>query len=139
MVDVKRKKRTGVALAVWLLLALVMLLAPAPREWGAFGRKINASYDKVQPVLQPAAHVVLMVVFSGLLMQCFVHRAVGAAILYSLGLAVALALMLEILQSTLPANFARKCDVGDLIPSVIGAAVGCVVGILYRFRGKRPC
>ena len=138
MVDAGRKKR-GWLVAVWLFMAIGMLLAPAPREWGAFGKRVSPFYDQVQPVVQPAAHLVLMVVFSGLLMQCFVHRAVGAAILYSLGLAVALALMLEMLQSALPANFARKCDVDDLIPSVIGAAVGCIIGTLYRLRGERPC
>ncbi len=37
-----------------------------------------------------------------------------------------------------PANFARTCDVDDLIPSVIAAA-GCIIGTLYRLRGERPC
>ena len=56
-----------------------------------------------------------------------------------LDVTVVFATTLEMLQSMLPSGFARRCDADDLIPSVIGAMVGCVIGILFRVHGERPC
>lgn len=133
------RKKGWVITAVWLLVPLGMLLAPAPREWGVFGKWISPYYDRVQSVIQPAAHVLLMAVCSILFIRGFAHRTIMVAVLYSFGLAVVFAATLEMLQSILPSGFARRCDVGDLIPSVIGATVGCIIGILFRVRREKPC
>jgi len=128
----RRRKKVWGIIAVWVLVALGMLLAPAPREWGVFGKWISPHYDRIQPILQPAVHVVLMAVFSGLLMLCFTHRALHISLLYSLGLAFALAVAFEMMQSILPVAFARRCDVADLVPAFCGALVGCMVGVFLR-------
>jgi glycopeptide antibiotics resistance protein len=125
--------------AIWMLVALALLLAPAPREWGAFGKWVSPYYDDVQPVLQPGAHLVLMTVCTVLLMRLFVHRTLWTAVVYSFVLAGMLTIALELLQSTLPIAFARTSDIEDLGPSLAGAALGCFVGVRTRNREKKPC
>jgi len=137
MMEASRRKKVWVITAAWLLVALGMLLAPAPREWGTFGKWISPHYDQVQSIVQPAAHVLLMAVCSMLFIRIFTHRTIVVAVLYSFGLAVVFAITLEMLQSILPSGFARRCDVDDLIPSVIGAMAGCMIGVFFRVGKER--
>jgi VanZ family protein len=109
-----------------------MLMAPAPREWGAFGKWISPYYDYVGFIFQPAAHITLMAIGVILLMRNFSHRSPGWAFLISAATAMLLAMAFEILQSVLPSGFARQYDAGDLIPSLAGALIGGMIGI-YRY------
>lgn len=131
-----RKKTVGIALAVWLFLTMGMLLAPAPREWGAFGKWINSYYDCVRPILQPAAHIILMAGGVVLLMRYFSNRPPGRAFLISVSMAMLLAVAFEMLQSVLPAGFARKCDAGDLVPSMAGMLVGGIIGFYRQLKSE---
>ncbi len=130
------KKKTGAALAVWLLIALGMLLAPAPREWGAFGKLINSYYDHTRLILQPAAHSFLMAIGVVLLMHYFSHHPPFRAFLISAVAALSCAIVFELLQNLLPSGFARQCDIEDLIPSTAGALVGGIIGLRQRLRNK---
>ena len=124
-------------ISIWLLIALVVLLVPAPREWGAFGHWVSPYYDRIQHVFEPAVHISLMIIITILLMHVFKNRTTILAFVYTLGLGFCLAVMLEGLQSLLPAGFARKCDLLDLIPSSIGLLAGCLIGLLIRSIRKR--
>ena len=126
----------GAALIVWVLLALGLLLAPAPREWGSFGRLINAYYDQARPVLQPAAHIVLMAVGVVLLMPYFACRSPRMAVLMSVATTLLFAMVFEMLQSVLPSSFARQCDVADLVPSGLGMLAGGAIGFRKRLKNE---
>lgn len=134
--DTGFQKKGWAALAVWGFLTLGILLAPAPREWGAFGKWINSYYDQIRPVLQPAAHIVLMAAGVILFMRYLSHLSPRRAFLISAAMIMLFAVALELLQSVLPIRFARQCDVEDLIPSMIGMLIGGVVGICYNMNNK---
>ena len=129
-----RKKKVGVAFALWFMIALILLLSPAPREWGAFGEWINSYYDQVQPILQPVAHTLLMMVGVFLLMEGFHRSPPWVAFLLSIGAAIFLALVFELMQGFLPARFARACDIEDLLPSMLGILAGGGLGFLRRVK-----
>jgi VanZ family protein len=124
-------------ISIWLLGALTVLLVPAPREWGAFGHWVSPYYNRVRYVLEPSVHIILMAMITVLLMHFFKYRSRMRAFVYTLGLGLFLAGTLEGLQSFLPAEFARKCDLLDLIPSSIGILTGCLIGLYIRAVRKR--
>ena len=132
----RRRTKVRVALAVWLLLAAAMLLAPAPREWGVFGKWISSHYDRVRLILQPAGHMVLMAICVFLLMEGLRHRSPRSAFLISAGIAMLFALALELLQSILPDTFARTCDLWDLLPSLAGMLAGGGIGLFRRSKNR---
>ena len=116
----------------WLGIALLMLLAPSPREWGEFGRQLSPYYDRIEAVFQPAVHLVLMAILAVALMHHFESRSAVTAVLISFVLVMVLAIVLEGLQGLLPAEFSRRCDVEDLVPGAGGAVIGCCIGLLVR-------
>ena len=121
----------GLALA-WLVIALLVLLAPAPREWGEFGHRISPYYDDIRPVFEPVVHFVLMAPMAALCMHIFRRQGVLAASAFSFGIVLALATLFEGLQSLLPSEFSRRADPADLIPSAAGAMIGCLAGLVAR-------
>jgi VanZ family protein len=125
------KQVGGLALA-WLAVALLMFLAPSPREWGEFGHRISPFYDKIKSVFQPAVHVVLMASMALLCMHIFRRQAVLAASILSFGIVLVLAAVFEGLQSLLPSDFSRRADLADMIPSAAGAMMGCMSGLGAR-------
>jgi VanZ family protein len=127
-------KKLTIALLVWFLCALAILLAPAPREWGDFGHRINSWYDEARHLLQPATHVVLMAIGAFLLIRCFGASSPRRAFILAMVSAITLAVFFELLQSRLPASFARRCDAEDLIPSMIGMVLGGGLGFLQSLR-----
>jgi hypothetical protein len=127
-------KKLTIALLVWFVSALVILLAPAPREWGDFGYRINSWYDEVRPVLQPAAHVILMAIGAFLFIRIFGANSPRRAFVLSMISTVTLAVFFELLQSALPASFARRCDAEDLIPSIAGMLLGGGLGFVQSLR-----
>lgn len=124
-------------IAFWMLIALTVLLVPAPREWGAFGHWVSPYYDQVQSVFEPAVHIILMSMITILLMHFLMDRTTKAALCITLAAGLCLAVMLEGLQSFLPVKFARKCDLHDLIPSSIGVLTGCLIGLIFRIIRER--
>ena len=125
-------KKNLALIGAWLLVALTLLLAPAPREWGFLGSRISLRYDKIQHVLQPAAHFILMTVLVLLLMRLFRRLHWKHAALYAACVALGLAVGLELLQALLPVEFARACDPLDLLPSLAGVLCGAAVGLIVR-------
>lgn len=117
---------------VWLGLALVVLLVPSPREWGDFGHRISPYYDRISFFFQPAVHVILMAGLATACMHHFRNRNVLFAFALSFVLVMLVAALLEGLQSLLPREFSRRCDVADLAPGAVGAMLGCFVGMLWR-------
>ena len=132
-----REKRFFIALVIWFFLALSILLAPAPREWGDFGTRINSFYDETRSVLQPATHIILMATGVFLLMGCLHRKTPKRAFFLSMGIAVSLAVLFELLQGFLPSSFARRCDAGDLVPSIAGMLLGGVAGFLPRIKNNK--
>ena len=129
-----RKKKIMGVLVVWLFLALGLLLAPSPREWGKMGRTFSSRYDKVSHIVQPVCHVVLMALCAFFLMQLFSNHLPGIALLYATGLAMSAAVGLELMQNLLPSCFGRQCDLNDLLPSLAGVVLGGMAGICIRTR-----
>ncbi len=127
-------KHNRVLAGAWILIALTLLLAPSPREWGPLGRRFSLEYDKIKDVLQPSVHFVLMVLCALLLMRVFKHRPWAWAAFLSVGITCALAIGLELLQALLPNSFARTCDPMDILPSLAGALCGTFVGLFRRPR-----
>ena len=127
------KKNRALA-GAWVLIALVLLLAPSPREWGPLGRRFSLEYDKIKDVLQPSVHFVLMIFCGLLLMRVFNKLPLARAAFLSVSIACALAIGLELLQALLPNYFARSCDPMDMLPSFAGALCGTFIGLLTRGR-----
>jgi len=113
----------------WMGVTLVALIIPAPREWGVLGERISPYYDLVRPVLQPAAHVVLMFVMAWILMHCFSARSVPVAVLLSLLICLFLAIAFEGVQHMLPVSFGRAADWDDVVFSLSGAGAGCLFSL----------
>jgi len=120
----------------WALIAAALLLAPSPREWGDLGRAFGNVYDEIKHVLQPAAHFVLMAVGAWLLIRLLPERRPAIAFVNTMVIVISVAVVLELLQSCLPAHFARACDSDDLIPSALGAVCGGLAGL--RIKVRRP-
>ncbi len=118
----------------WLVVALTVLLVPAPREWGRLGHVISPYYDKIQHRFEPAVHIGLMASISVLIMHYLKSKKAMTAVMQTMALALLLAVTLEALQSYLPDEFGRKCDIHDLLPAVIGIAAGCLIGLVMRIR-----
>ena len=129
MVSWKKNLILGVS---WGAVALFLLLFPSPRGWGPFGWRINHFYDEYREILQPTVHFFLMVACALLIMHFFARRSAGVAAVYALAIALGLAISLELFQALLPERFARVCDPNDLVPSLVGAVGGIIIGVLMR-------
>ena len=125
----RQLKQIGWLVLGWLVIALVVLLAPSPREWGTLGHRISPFYDDIKSVLQPAVHIVLMASMAALCMHIFRQQTVPVAAGLSFAIVIALAAVFEGLQSLLPLGFARRGDLADMIPSAAGALMGCMIGL----------
>lgn len=130
MLALPNQKTIRIMTFFWILLILTVLVVPAPREWGFFGKWIGPRYDLVRPILQPAAHVVLMAVLASLLMRCFVHKRRLDAIFITGGFAMLLALGFEFMQLLLPRSFGRAGDMQDMVFALIGVGIGCATSLL---------
>ncbi len=121
---------------IWGVVALTILLVPAPREWGAFGQWVSPYYDRVQHRLEPAVHISLMATIAIILMHGMRSSRAATAVARTMVISLLLAIVLEGLQFFLPTEFARKCDMRDLVPSMIGIVAGCLVGLFMRIRSR---
>lgn len=131
-----RNRKIWLMITVWLLIILTLLLIPAPREWGEFGKWIRPHYDNVKDVLQPIAHIVLMTVLASLFMRCFAHKEKWVSIVFSFGISMALACTFECMQFALPKDFARRFDVSDIAFSGVGILAGCLIGLSINVRSR---
>jgi len=122
-------KQIWVVTAVWVCVILAVLLMPAPREWGTFGKWLGPRYDHIRPILQPMAHFMLMGVLALMLMRCFAARRIQQAVLWTIGIALGLSSVFELLQFLLPPSFGRACDLVDIACSVAGAVLGCSISL----------
>ena len=128
------KKNVAAQLGILLLLTLLVMLVPAPREWGVFGKWVSPYYDATKDILNPTVHVVLMAMIAALIMHGFRFRALRLSILLALSVVIVFAVLFEVLQGLLPGEFGRTCDLADLVPGTIGGILGCVVGVVLRVK-----
>jgi glycopeptide antibiotics resistance protein len=115
-------------LALAIVLIAALMLAPSPREWGAWGKWLSPGYDLVSPVLQPLAHVACMTVMSLLIMRYLVRYSIAHAVLIGGSVSMLLALLLEFAQLAIPENFSRTFDLSDLAFALLGVVIGCLIG-----------
>ena len=120
------KPDTRLLILIWELIAAGLLLAPSPRCWVQFGVRFSMIYNEMKSVLQPIVHFLIMAGGAFILMRLFPGQPAFIAVLSSLGIALLVALLFEVFQKALPKDFARSCDLHDLLPSFLGALTGSV-------------
>lgn len=125
-------------LSVWLGITLVLLLVPAPREWGRLGDHLSPLYDQLMPVLQPLAHIVLMAGLAWIIHLFFSGFGKHRKLVFSGLLAMLIATGLEFLQLALPSSFGRSCDPADLTFAMAGVLLGLgVAAFCPAWKGHR--
>jgi VanZ family protein len=122
-------KKTRIAALVCLILMLVAMFAPSPREWGSLGKWLSPHYDYVKPVLQPIAHVVTMALMAFIALRIMASRPVWIAISGGLFISMVAATAIEFMQLALPSSFSRTFDLADLVYALLGTLAGCLIGI----------
>lgn len=131
------KNKRGIFLGIWGGATLVLLLFPAPWEWGVFGNIMSAIHDKAGFIVQPAVHFFLMFIFTVLLTGLVPGVSPVSRALHAMGIAVVIAAGMELLQSFLPEQFSRECDPLDLIPSFAGIVCGSVLCLALQLRSSK--
>jgi VanZ family protein len=116
------------AMVILLLVIFVVMLAPSPCNWGAWGERLAPFYDAMKSVLQPVGHFVTSALLVIVVMRFHVSRPVWAAAAFALIVAMVLATAFEFLQNVLPISFSRTFDLADLAFALVGALTGCLIG-----------
>jgi VanZ family protein len=116
-----------------MLVVLVVLLLPSPREWWGVGDWLSPRYDRMMHIIQPLAHVVLMAVLACLIMKCIASKSVFVRMFTTFLACMVVAGLYEASQSFLPEEFGRSSDVADLVYAAMGASLGCLLGLSAQF------
>lgn len=110
-------------LALYVMALLVITLAPLPA---------GGEYVEAVPGLDKAIHVVLFGGLALLLVWKAELRRGRAAVIRAIGLTVAAAALIEVMQAPLPY---RSGDVWDFLAGAVGAVVGAAAaGVLLGLR-----
>lgn len=127
-----RRPRPFVWLSFWIVLTLIAVLLPSPREWGAFGEWVSPHFDKVRGIIQPAAHFFLMAAIAAALTTVLAARPPLVTFAVATLVAVALSILFEFFQTLLPETFGRDADPSDVLSSMLGAMAGSALALLFR-------
>ncbi len=131
-----------IVLLGWTLLSMGLHLSPIARPWGEWLEPIRKMYDSDSAAFQAFAHFILNAGFSFILLNLLNRQWHWfPAFLWTMCIAFAFAVSMEVLQSMLPYGYSRTCDLLDLLPASTGALFGGVSAlgyfILRKTRGKR--
>lgn len=121
----------------WVLLSVLLHLAPPPGRWGEWASPLMLFYGERTQEIQESGHAILVGGMAFLVMGLMRGHSRIRAAMVTLGFALFFAVTMEILQGLLPCGFQRQCDPSDLLPAMGGAVIGCLAGLGLPRRKKR--
>jgi VanZ family protein len=114
----------------WLSFSVFLLIVPPSGRWGSWAYSFMKIFGENQHEIQFAAHFVLMGGCAVLLQFNFRIHSRWKAFVLALGLTMLFAVTMEMVQGFLPYRFQRQSDPLDLFPGLVGALIGCVLGLI---------